>query len=51
MSKLIVKKGSPMVIKGDNTKFIDELFDQLRIVKIRAIGDSLIVNPRYGLGE
>lgn len=51
MSKLIIKKGSPMVIKGNNIKFIDELLNILRISKLRFNNDSIIINPRYGLGE
>ena len=51
MSKLIVKKGAPIIIKGNSYKFIDELLDILRISKLRFNNEGIIINPRYGLGE
>lgn len=52
MTKITISKGSPMIIKGDNNKFIQEMFNILNIVKLRFKPiKKVIINPRYELGS
>lgn len=43
-TNIIIKSKSPIIIKSNNDKFINELLDQLKVVKFKFYKNYIILN-------